>query len=49
MFLYEDFDFVVALGIQAYIREYLQVPFTYADLAEAKEIYAAHGDTGITN
>lgn len=39
-----DFDFVVTLGIQAYIREYLSVPFTRADLEEAKEVFEAHGE-----
>lgn len=31
-------------GLQAYLREYLSTPITLADVAEAKAIYAAHGE-----
>lgn len=31
-------------GLQAYLREYLSTPVTHADVAEAKAVYAAHGE-----
>lgn len=34
----------VFFGLQAYLREYLSTPITKADVAEAKALYAAHGE-----
>jgi nicotinamide phosphoribosyltransferase len=34
----------VLFGLQAFIKEYLSEPFTAADIDEAEEIWAAHGE-----
>lgn len=37
-------DYTVFFGLQAFIQEYLLEPFTQADIDEAVEIFAAHGE-----
>ncbi len=38
------YDRTVFFGLQAILKEYLSKPVTHADIDEAKEIYAAHGE-----
>lgn len=38
------YDRTVFFGLQAILKEYLSKPVTHADIDEAKELYAAHGE-----
>ncbi len=38
------YDRTVFFGLQAILKEYLSKPITHADIDEAKDLYAAHGE-----
>lgn len=38
-----DKNFVMTVGLQAWVRKYLQIPFTRDDLEEAKEVFSGMG------
>ncbi|MBP6748890.1 MAG: nicotinate phosphoribosyltransferase [Xanthomonadaceae bacterium] len=38
------YDRTVFFGLQAILKQYLSEPITHADIDEAKELYAAHGE-----
>lgn len=38
------YDRTVFFGLQAILKQYLSAPITHADIDEAKELYAAHGE-----